>query len=326
MADRRQFIRAAGALAAARFAGPAFAQPATTFLWSGFPPGGLGDLVMRPLLERMKGQYPGTILYDSKPGAGGRIAAEYVKRAAPDGGNLLTLPSSPITLYPHTYAKKLGYDPLVDFIPITPLVSYTFSLTAGPGLPAEVKTVADLARWIKANPTLANYGVPAAGSVPHFAGMLLQRAIGAPMSSVPYKGGAPLLQDLIGGQIPVSFNVLSEVLPHVQSGRLRSLAVTSPERWPALPEVPTLVELGYKDISLVEFLGWYAPAKTPMELVNRLNGLVGAALQTPEMNEVFKRHGLRPLHESPTAFAARVAQEIQRWGPIVKSTGFKPEE
>lgn len=326
MIDRRQFVRAAAAAMAAGLSRPLLAQPATTFIWSGFPVGGLGDQITRPLIERMRGRYPGNLVMDSKPGAGGRIAAEFVKRSAPDGGNLLAVPTSPITLYPHTYGRKLTYDPLVDFVPVAPLAVYTFSMTAGPGLPATVRTVADFVAWAKANPTLANYGVPAAGSVPHFIGMMLERATGTPLTSVAFKGGAPLLQDLMGGQIPVSFNVVSEVLPHIQSGKLRALAVSSPQRWPALSEVPTLVELGHRDLAFVEFLGWYAPARTPKELVDRLNAAVQQAQQTPEMHEVFRRTGLQPLVESPDAFAARVRQEIQRWGPIVKATGFTPED
>jgi tripartite-type tricarboxylate transporter receptor subunit TctC len=323
MINRRRFAFLAPAVLAS--AAALAQQPATTVIWSGFPPGGLGDQVARPLLERLKTRYPGTLVLDAKPGAGGRIAAEHVKRAAPDGATLFGAPSSPIVLYPHVY-KKLPYEPLTDFVPVTPLAAYTFSMTVGPGVPAEVKTVADFVKWAKANPDQANYGVPAQGSVPHFIGMMFERQAGVAMKSIPYKGGAPLLQDLMGGQVPVAFNVISEVLPHVKSGKLRSLAVTSPQRWAALPEVPTLAELGYKDIAVVEYLGWYAPAKTPPELVQRLNAAVQDALQTPEMQEVFTRNGLLPLRESPEAFALRVREDIKRWGPIVKATGFTPED
>lgn len=302
------------------------AQPATTVVWSGFPAGGLGDQVTRPLIDRLRGRYPSTIILDSKPGAGGRIAAEYVKRATPDASQLLQCPSSPITLFPNTYARRLTYDPATDFIPVAPLVAYTMSLTAGPGLPAEIKTVADLVRWAKVNPDKATYGIPAAGSAPHFAAMMFERASGVDFTSIPYKGGAPLLQDLLGGQLPIAFNVVSEVLPHLKAGRLRSLAVTSPQRWHALPEVPSLAELGFKDIAVVEFLGWYAPAKTPTEVVRKLNAAVQEALQTPEMQEVFQRNGLLPLRDSPDAFAIRVREDTARWAAIVKATGFQPED
>lgn len=302
------------------------AQPAQTIVWSGFPAGGLGDQVTRPLLDRLKGRWPGTLVLDSKVGVGGRIAADFVKRAPPDGATLLQVPSSIVTLYPHTYGRKLSYDPLVDFVPIAPLASYTISMTVGPMVPAEVKTVADFVRWARANADKANYGIPAAGSAPHFAGMMFERATGVPMKSIPYRGGAPLLQDLLGGQIPVAFNVISEVLPHIKAGRLRSLAVASTQRWAALPEVPSFTELGYKDIVLVEFLGWYAPARTPPELVRQLNAAVQEALAQPDMQELFARLGLLSLRQGPEAFAAHVRDELQRWGPIVKATGFTPED
>src|SRR5512139_166726 len=139
MTTRRSLLAVAlGCAAASRHA---WAQPATTTLWSGFPSGGLGDQVTRPLIERLKGIYPSTIVYDAKPGAGGRIAVDFVKRAVPDGATLLQVPSSPITLYPHTYGKKLTYDALVDFVPVTPLAAYALSVTVGPGAPADVKSV-----------------------------------------------------------------------------------------------------------------------------------------------------------------------------------------
>ena len=318
---RRLFNLSALALPAA-----AGAQPAQTVVWSGFPAGGLGDQVTRPLLERLKGRWPGTIILDSKPGAGGRIAADFVKRAAPDGATILQVPSSPMSIYPHTYGKKLAYDPLVDFVPVTPLAAYTISLSVGPGVPAEVRSVPDLVRWARANPDKANYGIPAPGSVPHLIGMLFERGSGVPFKSIPYKGGAPLLQDLLGGQVPVAFNVTSEVLAHVKAGRLRSLAVASPQRWAALPDVPTLQELGFKDIAATEFLGWYLPAKASPDLVRRLNAAVQEALGTPEMAEVFARHGLMPVREGPEAFAQRLKDEIAHWGPVVKATGFTPDD
>lgn len=331
---RRSFNLSVFGTAAGFACGPALAQqtaqtpaqtPAQTVVWSGFPPGGLGDQVSRPLMERLKSRWPGTLILDSKVGAGGRIAADHVNRAAADGSTLLQVPSSIITLYPHTYAGKLNYDPLKDFVGVTPLAGYTISMTVGPATPPEVKTLDDFLKWAKANPNQANYGIPAAGSAVHFAGMMLERASGVALKSIPYKGGAPLLQDLLGGQIPVAFNVISEVLPHLKAGRLRSLAVASSQRWAAVPEVPTFVELGFKDIVIVEFLGWYAPAKTSPDFVRQLNTAVQEALASPEMQEVFNRHGLVALRESPEVFAARVKEELNRWGPIVKASGFTAE-
>jgi tripartite-type tricarboxylate transporter receptor subunit TctC len=327
-ANRRLMLQALGgaALGYPLVVGAQPAVPSQTVIWSGFPPGGLGDQVTRPLLERLKGRWPGNLILDSKAGAGGRIAADFVKRAPADGATLLQVPSSIVTLYPHTYGRKLAFDPQVDFVPVAPLAAYTVSMTVGPGVPADVKTVADFVRWAKANPDKANYGIPAPGSAPHFAGMMFERSAGVAMKSIPYKGGGPLLQDLLGGQVPLAFNVVSEVTTHVKAGRLRSLAVASAQRWAALPDVPTLVELGHKDIVVQEFLGWYAPAKTSPELVRQLNAAVQEAMLTPEMQDVFQRTGLLALRESPEVFAARVKEELNRWGPIVKATGFTPED
>ena len=327
MLQRRTLLtQAATLLAAGGLADRAMAQPAgTTVIWSGFPAGGLGDQVTRPLLDRLRGRLPGALVLDSKPGAGARIAVDFVKRATADGNTLLQTPSSPMTLYPHLY-KKLSYDPLADFVAVTPLVEYAFSFTAGPGLPAEVRTVADYLAWAKANPAQANYGIPAAGSALHFAGMLLTRASGLDLKSVPYRGGAPLLQDLLGGQVPVSFNVVSEVAPHVRAGRLRSLAVTSGQRWPGLDAVPTFVEQGFKDIVFIEWLGWFAPARTPADGVARLNAAVRDAMAGPEMQEVVQKLSLRARSASPAEFAAMVKADLDRWGPVVKATGFTAEE
>lgn len=318
---------ASAGLGAAALALPrrAAAQGGNTVIWSGFPPGGLGDQVTRPLLDRLKGRWPGTLILDAKPGAGGRIAADFVKRSAADGANLLQTPSSIVTIYPHIYAK-LPYNPLTDFVPVTPLCTYAISFTAGPGLPAEIRTVADYLKWAKENPAKASYGIPAAGSALHFGGMLLSRAAGVPLNNVPYRGGGPLLQDLLGGQVPVSFNVVSEVQPHVKAGRLRSLAITSPHRWPGLPDVPTMAEAGFKDIDIVEFLGWYAPAGTSAELVGKLNAAVTEATKTPEMMAVLDKIGLQPLSQSPAEFAKLVRAEHERWAGLVKATGFKAEE
>ena len=329
MWNRREMLQrgaALSALASLGIGGLARAQlNGNAAIVSGFPAGGMGDNVARPIAERLRGRYATSLMVEARTGAGGRIAVEYVKRAAPDGLTILQIPSSPMTLYPHTY-KKLNYDPLTDFAPVCTTVTYAFSSTAGPGLPAEIKTVADYVAWAKVNPKLATYGVPAAGSALHFAGMMLQKAAGIEMTSVPYRGGAPLLNDLMGGQVPVSFNVVGEVMPYVRSGKLRSLAMTSAQRSPFLPEVPTLIEQGYKDIAVQEWLGWFLPAKTPTELVLRLNALVGEALQAPDFVASLATYGLQPIHQSPQEFAQIVKADYERWGPIVRATGFKAED
>ena len=300
--------------AAAQLAGNAF-------IVSGFPAGGMGDLLSRPLTEKLRGSYATNVLVDNRVGAGGRLAAEYVKRANPDGLTILQIPASIMTLYPHTY-KSLNYDPLVDFAPVTALCTYMYSFTASAALPAEIRTVADFVAWARVNPKQSSYGIPAAGSSLHLAGMMLQRATGIEFTAVPYRGGAPLLTDMLAGVIPVSFNVLGEVLPHVRSGKLRTLAVSSAQRSPFLPDVPTFVEQGFKDIALQEWLGWFVPARTPADVVQRLNLGVRDGLQSPELVASLANNGLQPRYTTPDEFARLVKQDYDRWAPIVKAVGF----
>ena len=328
MIHRRTVLRASAAVSIAPFAltPPAHAQATgNAFIISGFPAGGMGDFVARPLAERLRGKYAPAVLVESRVGAGGRIAVEYVKRAAPDGLTILQIPSSPMVLYPNTY-KKLNYDTLADFIPVTTTVTYGFSITTGPGLPAEVKTLADYLAWAKSNAKQANYGIPAAGSALHFVGMMLAKASGVELTPVAYRGGAPLLQDVMGGQIPISINVIGEVAPHIRSGKLRSLAVTSGQRSLFLPDVPTLVELGYKDIAVQEWLGWFVPAKTPLDTVAKLNALVREGLQAPDAVEALAKNSLQPITQSPEDFAKLVRADLARWAPIVKASGFTAED
>jgi tripartite-type tricarboxylate transporter receptor subunit TctC len=189
-------------------------------------------------------------------------------------------------------------------------------------LPAEIRNVADFVAWARANPKLSTYGIPAAGSSLHFAGMLLQRAANIEFTAVPYRGGAPLLADMLAGVIPVSFNVLGEVLPHIQSGKLRSLAICSAERTPFAPQIPTMVEQGYPDIALQEWLGWFLPAKTPAPIVQSLSEILREGLQAPDLVQNLAKGALQPRYMTPDAFAVQLKQDFDRWAPIVKATGF----
>lgn len=328
MTNRRQFM--AAGLAAGAWSWmrpePAAAQLAgNAFIVSGFPPGGIGDLISRPLAEKLRGQYATNMVVDSKVGAGGRLAAEFVKRSAPDGLTILQIPGSVITLYPHIY-RTLNYEPLTDFIPVTTTCNYSYSFTASSALPAEIRTVADYVAWARANPKKSSYGIPAAGSALHFAGMMLQQSADIEFTAVPYRGGAPLLTDMLAGVLPVSFNVLGEVLPHVRSGKLRSLGVVSSERSPFLPDVPTMIEQGIKEVTPQEWLGWFVPAKTPNDIVQKLNGLVRAGLQALDMIESLANGGLRPSHTTPDEFGMLVKQNYDAWARIAQATGFKAAE
>ena len=324
--QRRSLLRGAAAATFAAALGSARAQQdKPAFIISGFPAGGMGDQVSRPLAEKLRGHYAASVVVDARVGAGGRIAVDYVRSAPADGLTILQIPSSPMTLYPNTY-RKLPYDPIADFIPVTTTVNYAFVLTAGPGVPPEVRTLADYVAWVQAHPEAANYGIPAAGSALHFVGMMLDKHLGQRLTAVPYKGGAPLLTDVLGGQVPVSVSVLGEVMPYIRAGRLRGLAVSSAQRSPFLSEVPTFAEQGCPDIVVQEWLGWFLPARSPNHKVQQLNTLVREGLQDPALVASLAKNGLQPTHQSPEEFARLVRQDLGRWAPIVKASGFTAED
>ena len=235
---RRQFA----ALAAAAVTAPhVLAQDRTTKILVGFPPGGSADVIARLLAEKLRVSLSQNVIVDNKPGAGGRVALNEVKRAAPDGQTLILSPSGALVIQPWLYSN-LGYDPIKDFTADLARHHLRLRVTAGPGAPAgDLKAVL---AWMKANPAKANYATSGAGTVPHFAGQLLGQAAGVPLTHVAYKGGAPAAQDLIGGQIPLMVDTASETLEHHKAGKVRILAVTGEQRSKALPDVPTLKELG----------------------------------------------------------------------------------
>ena len=226
-----------------------------------WPPGGSTDSAARLLAEQMLGKYAPAIVIDNKPGAGGRLGLDVAKAAEADGSVFVLSPASPFVMYPHVY-KKLSYDPFVDLVPVTRVCKFSFALSVGPMVPASVKTVADFLQWCRANPKDALYGIAAAGSGTHFAGVMLSRASGVTLTSVPYKGGAPAVQDLMGGQVAATLNVLGEVLPFVGSGKLRILATTGEARSRLTPDVPAVAET-FPGYVAAEWSGVFVPRRTP---------------------------------------------------------------
>lgn len=288
----------------------------------GFPPGGSLDVVARLLVEHVKGYAPSMIV-DNRPGAGGRIALETLRTGEPDGSLLALTPGDQVTLLPHVY-QKLSYDPLRDFVPITTVCTFPFLLAIGPMVPDSVTTLAQFMEWCRANPTHATYGSPGAGTRPHFLGVTLARAAGIDLVHLPYKGGAPAIQDLLGGQIPACISVFSNAFPHVQSGSLRALTITAPQRSPLLPDVPTVREAGYPGIEAVEWFGLFVPAKTPTDIVNALHSAVRRALKTDAVKSGLAKQSFDVAGTSSNAFAALIKADMERWGGVVKASGFKP--
>ena len=263
----RRYVLAAGAAgilsATTGFVPPARAQVVKkpVHVIVGFPAGGGTDIIARILADRLRGSYAATVLVENKPGAAARLSVEYVKNAEPDGSVMLFTPDFPITVYPHSF-RSLNYDPLRDFTPVAPAARSMLTYNVGAGVPASVKTLADFVQWCKANPAKASYGTTAAGGTPHFVGMMLANEAGVSMTPVHYRGGAPALQDLVGGHVSASINPISESMAFAKAGTIRILAVTGSRRSAFLPEVPTMVEAGY-NVVVESWLGVFVPARPP---------------------------------------------------------------
>jgi tripartite-type tricarboxylate transporter receptor subunit TctC len=298
-----------------------FAKPLRIIV--GFPAGVLTDNVTRALGEELRSSYPAGVIVENKVGAGGRIAAEFVKRADDDGNTILLTPSSILSIYPHVYSK-LGYDTLVDFKPVSAVASFDYAITVGPAVPVSVKTLPEFIEWCRQDPTRAKYGIPAAGSTSHFIGTLLAKATNVPFTVVPYKGGAPLIQDVLGGHIPAIIDPVSNALPYHQSGKLRVLAVASSRRSPLLADVPTVVE--YKLDSLVarEILAVYVPSKVPAARVQKLHEEIAAAAEKAKGR--FAAMLVNPERMNPAELGTFTRVELDRWKTVVAASGFKAEE
>jgi tripartite-type tricarboxylate transporter receptor subunit TctC len=312
----------AASAAAVRASAEAIGKPVHIIV--GFPAGGGTDVIARILAERLRGSYAATILVESKPGAAARLAVEYVKNAEPDGSVMLFTPDFPMTVYPASF-RLLNYDPLRDFAPVSPAAKSMLAYNVGPAVPDTVRTVAEFVQWCKANPGKAAYGTTAAGGTPHFVGVMLANAASVPMTPVHYRGGAPALQDLLGGHVPASINPVSEVLPFAKSGTVRVLAVTGGRRSPFLPDVPTMKEAGY-DVVVESWLGVFVPVKTPAHVVDALSAAIGDAVKSPQMIENLAKAGNEPAFQTPAEFAATVASDLARWQPVVKASGFVAED
>ncbi|MDO8455436.1 MAG: Bug family tripartite tricarboxylate transporter substrate binding protein [Burkholderiaceae bacterium] len=335
MTNRRSFsIKIATTVALATSFYAPFTQAQTVIskpakIIVGFPPGGAADSVARLLANQLGNAqgaaYAPNVIVDNKPGAGGRIAAQFVKAGEADGSQFLLTPASILTIYPSVY-KKLGYDPLADFTPVTSVASVAFAFSVSSAVPASVKTVADYVAWAKANPREANYGSPAAGATPHFVGVMFGRAAGIQLNHVPYKGGAPLVSDLMGGQVQAGVNVLPEVLQHHLAGKLRILAVSGTKRSQFLPNVPTFAESGFKDVAATEAFSVFIPSKTPADVVAKLNAAIRTALKAKQLVEGLEKLSFEIEGASSADYTKTVKSELERWAPIVKASGFSAEE
>lgn len=300
----------------------ASAQTASRML-VGFGAGGAIDVIARMLVEGMK-DYAPSFIVDNRPGAGGRLALGALKSSPANGTAMILTPASSVAVFPHVY-KTLGYDAFKDFVPVTTVCSFPFLLTVGPMVPADVKTLTDFVKWCAANPKLATYGTAAAGSMLHFTGVSLAKAGRFEFVHLPY-GGPGGIQDLIGGRIAATIYPIGTALPHVQSGAIRALATTGPQRSPRVPDVLTVREAGYPTLEANEWFGVFVPANTPAVTVNRLNEAIRTVVNTDAFKTTLAKLSIDPAGETPKGFARLVKSDFDRWGPIVQASGFTPED
>jgi tripartite-type tricarboxylate transporter receptor subunit TctC len=284
-----------------------------------FPPGGTSDILARTIGARLSAPLGQPVVVENRPGAGGNIAADHVAKSAPDGYTLI-MGTSSLAISQSLYAK-LTYNLVQDFAPITQAVNYTNLLVVHPS--AGVSSVAELLALAKAKPGSLSYGTAGNGTPPHMTGELFKAYTGVNILHIPYKGGAPAIVDLVAGQIPMMFDNVPPLLPHVRSGRIKPLAVTSLSRIAVLPDVPTLHELGLKDFDAVGWNGLLAPAGTPREIIARVHGEVVRVLRAPEVRDQLTAQGADVVGNSPEEFSAWIKTEVKKWADVVKASGAK---
>jgi tripartite-type tricarboxylate transporter receptor subunit TctC len=311
---------------AAALARPALAQTGrgTSRIIVGFPPGGSADTTARLVAERLRGSYAPNVIVENRAGAAGRLAVEAVKAADPDGTTILLTPASMLAIFPHLYQRSLRYNPFTDLIAVSPAGEFPFGMGVGP-LARQAASLTAFIAWGRSRPDIP-YGSAAAGSVPHFMGVQFAKAAGLVMTHIPYRGSAPAIQDLIAGRTACSFHPMVDLAPHPAGGQVVLAAVSSPQRLPRFPDVPTFAEQGFPQLTGSEWFGLFLPARTPQPVVEALNRAMVEASATPDYQEALARLEMRPLPMSPDDFAARLRADHAKWGPIIAESGFKPEE
>jgi tripartite-type tricarboxylate transporter receptor subunit TctC len=317
---RRQLLGGVGvAIATATL--PVFAQAAAVKILVGFPPGGSADTTARLIAEKMTALMGVPVIVENRPGAAGRIAAQAVKDAVPDGNLLMIAPMAVMVVQPAVF-KSVKYDTTKDFTPIGNAALFPLAVTAGPATPA--KTLPELMTWLKANPAQASFGSPGTGSLPHFLGEMLSQASNVKLQHVPYQGGAPLMTALLGSQLPVGIDTPAEFAENHRAGKLKILAVSGNQRLAQLPDVPTLREQGV-NLEASAWFGIFGPAGIPAARTDSLSVVLSAALRQPDVVGKLAALGLQAAPESSAEMSRRLAADKARWEPVIKSTGFQAD-
>jgi tripartite-type tricarboxylate transporter receptor subunit TctC len=283
-----------------------------------WPPGGPSDIAARPVAKGLSESLKQSFIVDNRGGASGNIGSAAVARSTPDGYTLLITSSSPIVINPSLY-KSMPFDPAKDLIPITNLLRVPLVLVAHPSVPA--KNLKELIALINSEKGKFQYASAGTGTPQHMTGELFRTAAKLDVIHVPYKGSAPAITDLLGGHVPVMFDSMVAILPHLKAGKVKAIAVTSAKRSPLLPETPTFAESGLPSVESYAWYGFFAPAGTPKEIISKLNAETLKVMKQPEFQKVLADTGSEFVGDTPENFAAFVKAEAVKWSKVVKESG-----
>lgn len=315
------------ALLAAAFAlpGAGFAQNAAwpqkpIKLLVPYPPGGACDTVGRLFAEKLSERLKQPVVVENKPGAGTAIAAEYLAKSAPDGHTLEVTPTGQLTILPHV-AKELRFDPARDFTPISQLAYTSVVIAAAPNF--SVKDLRDVVAQAKARPGQLSYSSSGSTTIIHLAGEYFANTAGVSLLHVPFKGSAPAVAALLGGEVNLAFDTLTILSPQIKAGKVKGVAIAAPERSPLLPDVPTVAEAGYPGFEVPSWFGLIGPGNLPGEIVERLNREIAEIQKLPEVKEKLAAQGLAAWPSTPTEFARRLRDDSAKYGQVVKAAGIR---
>jgi tripartite-type tricarboxylate transporter receptor subunit TctC len=315
-------LAAAGAVAQPASTGSGHAYPAKSIrVIAGFPPGSGADITARLIGARLNDTLGQQVVVDNRPGAGSNIAAELAAKSPPDGYTLFI--GTVANTINATLYSKLPFDFVRDFAPVALTTATPNVLVVHPSVPA--KSVRELIALAKSRPGQLNFASAGVGTAPHLSGELFKVMAGVNLVHIPYKGSPPAVTDLLAGEVTLMFSPSSTVIPHVKSGRLRALAVTTVTRLPSLPELPTVAESGLKGYETITWFGFVAPAKTPPSIITRLNADIVKVLAIPEVRHQFAVQGIETLGGSPERFADYIRDEIAKWARVIKLSGARAD-
>lgn len=283
-----------------------------------WPAGGPSDIAARPIAKGLSEQLGKSFVVDNRGGGGGNIGSAAAARSKPDGQTLLVTSGAPIVINPSLY-KKMGFDPAKDLVPVTKLLEVPLVLVAHPSLPAN--NLKELVAYINAQGGKFSYASAGSGTPQHMTGELFRSTIKADMIHVPYKGSAPAISDLIGGHVPVMFDSMIAIMPHVKSGKVKVIAISSDKRSPLLPDVPTFAESGYPSVVSYAWYGMFAPSKTPKNVIAKINQETLKAMKDPLFQKVLADTGSDYVGDTPENFSKFVQSEAVKWSKIVKESG-----